>query len=307
MFCDELSAPGARRRRHGLLRHPRARAGDVPASTGPRRLCRAYNLERALGTPAKIYYKFEGNNTSGSHKLNSAIAQAYYAKAQELTGITTETGRGPVGHGARRGGRSYFGLDLDVFMVKCSYEQKPFRRNIMETFERQRHALAVRHHGVSGARCWPDHPDSTGVARHAPSPRQWSAPLNMPENKGRYTLGSVLNQVVLHQSHHRAGELRRLRGAGRVPRHRDRLRGRRLQPGRPDRAVHVRQAAAASSPTRGSSPWSLRAAPRFTRGRFAYDFCRHGPGLPARQDVHCCGNGFHAAPPTTRAACATTA
>ena len=96
----------------------------------PSPLCRAYNLERALGTPAKIYYKFEGNNTSGSHKLNSAIAQAYYAKAQELTGITTETGAGQWGT-ALAEAADHFGLNLDVFMVKCSYEQKPFRRNIM--------------------------------------------------------------------------------------------------------------------------------------------------------------------------------
>ena len=99
----------------------------------PSPLCRAYNLERALDTPAKIYYKFEGNNTSGSHKLNSALAQAYYAYAQGITNITTETGAGQWGT-ALSEAAAHFGLNLDVFMVKCSYEQKPFRRSVMQTF-----------------------------------------------------------------------------------------------------------------------------------------------------------------------------
>ena len=99
----------------------------------PSPLCRAYNLERELGTPAKIFYKFEGNNTSGSHKLNSALAQAYYAHVQGLSTITTETGAGQWGT-ALSEAAAHFGLDLDVFMVRCSFEQKPFRRNIMETF-----------------------------------------------------------------------------------------------------------------------------------------------------------------------------
>ncbi len=99
----------------------------------PSPLVRAYFLEKALGTPAKIYYKFEGNNTSGSHKLNSAIAQAYYAKKQGLKGVTTETGAGQWGT-ALSMACSYFGLDCQVFMVKCSYEQKPFRREVMRTY-----------------------------------------------------------------------------------------------------------------------------------------------------------------------------
>ena len=98
----------------------------------PSPLIRAYYLEKALGTPAKIYYKFEGNNTSGSHKLNSAIAQAYYAKKQGLKGVTTETGAGQWGT-ALSMACSYFGLDCRVYMVKCSYEQKPFRREVMRT------------------------------------------------------------------------------------------------------------------------------------------------------------------------------
>ena len=99
----------------------------------PAPLIRAYCLEKALNTPAKIYYKFEGNNTSGSHKLNSAIAQAYYAKKQGLKGVTTETGAGQWGT-ALSMACSYFGLDCKVFMVKCSYEQKPFRREVMRTY-----------------------------------------------------------------------------------------------------------------------------------------------------------------------------
>ena len=100
----------------------------------PSPLIRAYNLEKALDTPARIYYKFEGNNTSGSHKLNSAIAQAYYAKEQGMTGLTTETGAGQWGT-ALSEACSYFGLDLTVFMVKASYEQKPYRKAIMQTFD----------------------------------------------------------------------------------------------------------------------------------------------------------------------------
>ena len=100
----------------------------------PSPLIRAYALEKALDTPAKIYYKFEGNNTSGSHKLNSAIAQAYYAKQQGLSGVTTETGAGQWGT-ALSEACSYFGLTCDVFMVKCSYEQKPFRKSVMRVFD----------------------------------------------------------------------------------------------------------------------------------------------------------------------------
>ncbi len=99
----------------------------------PAPLVRAYCLEKKLGTPAKIYYKFEGNNTSGSHKLNSAIAQAYYAKKQGLNGVTTETGAGQWGT-ALSMACSYLGLDCKVYMVKCSYEQKPFRREVMRTY-----------------------------------------------------------------------------------------------------------------------------------------------------------------------------
>ncbi len=112
----------------------------------PSPLIRAYSLERALGTPAKIYYKFEGNNTSGSHKLNSAVAQAYYAKKQGLTGVTTETGAGQWGT-ALSEACSYFGLSCDVYMVKCSYKQKPFRKAVMQVFDGRVTASPLPGHG----------------------------------------------------------------------------------------------------------------------------------------------------------------
>jgi tryptophan synthase beta chain len=161
----------------------------------PSPLIRAYNLEKALDTPARIYYKFEGNNTSGSHKLNSAAAQAYYAKQQGLTGLTTETGAGQWGT-ALAEACSFFKLPLTVYMVKCSYEQKPFRRSVIQTF---------------GAEIIPSPSKTTNAGR--------AILENDPETGGslgcaiseavekavstegcRYVLGSVLNQVVLHQS-----------------------------------------------------------------------------------------------------------
>ena len=161
----------------------------------PAPLVRAYCLEKALGTPAHISYKFEGNNTSGSHKLNSAIAQAYYAKEQGLKGVTTETGAGQWGT-ALSMACAYFGLDCKVFMVKCSYEQKPFRREVMRTY---------------GAAVTPSPSTTTEVGR--------SILERFPGTNGslgcaiseavetaskldgyRYALGSVLNQVLLHQS-----------------------------------------------------------------------------------------------------------
>lgn len=161
----------------------------------PSPLVRAYFLEKALGTPAKIYYKFEGNNTSGSHKLNSAIAQAYYAKKQGLKGVTTETGAGQWGT-ALSMACSYFGLDCKVFMVKCSYEQKPFRREVMRTY---------------GANVTPSPSDTTEVGRKileqfpgtggslgcAISEAVEAA---VTHEGYRYVLGSVLSQVLLHQT-----------------------------------------------------------------------------------------------------------
>lgn len=161
----------------------------------PSPLVRAYCLEKELGTPAKIYYKFEGNNTSGSHKLNSAIAQAYYAKEQGLKGVTTETGAGQWGT-ALSMACAYFGLDCKVYMVKCSYEQKPFRREVMRTY---------------GANVTPSPSDTTNVGRQMLERFPGTsgslgcaiseAVEDATSHEGyRYVLGSVLTQVLLHQS-----------------------------------------------------------------------------------------------------------
>ena len=161
----------------------------------PSPLVRAYCLEEKLQTPAKIYYKFEGNNTSGSHKLNSAIAQAYYAKNQGLKGVTTETGAGQWGT-ALSMACSYRGLDCKVFMVKCSYEQKPFRRELMRTYGANVTASPSTETEV-GKKILAEHPGTTGSLGCAIS----EAVETAGKLDGyRYVLGSVMNQVSLHQS-----------------------------------------------------------------------------------------------------------
>ena len=161
----------------------------------PSPLIRAYNLEKALDTPAKIYYKFEGNNTSGSHKLNSAIAQAYYAKEQGLKGLTTETGAGQWGT-ALAEACSYYHLPLTVYMVKCSYQQKPFRKSVIETFDASIIPSPSDTTNV-GRAILKEHPDTTGSLGCAISEAVEKA-VSTPGYK--YVLGSVLNQVLLHQS-----------------------------------------------------------------------------------------------------------
>ena len=161
----------------------------------PSPLVRAYCLEEKLGTPAKIYYKFEGNNTSGSHKLNSAIAQAYYAKKQGLKGVTTETGAGQWGT-ALSMACSYFDLDCKVYMVKCSYEQKPFRREVMRTYGASVTPSPSTETEV-GRKILAEHPGTTGSLGCAISEAVEKA---VTSNGYRYVLGSVLNQVLLHQS-----------------------------------------------------------------------------------------------------------
>ncbi|MEG0256837.1 MAG: TrpB-like pyridoxal phosphate-dependent enzyme [Christensenella sp.] len=161
----------------------------------PSPLIRAYNLERELGTPAKIYYKFEGNNTSGSHKLNSAIAQAYYAKEQGLAGLTTETGAGQWGT-ALAEACSYFGLPLIVYMVKVSYQQKPFRKAVMQTFDAEVIASPSDTTNV-GREILANNPNTSGSLGCAISEAVEKA---VGTEGYRYVLGSVLNQVLLHQS-----------------------------------------------------------------------------------------------------------
>ena len=161
----------------------------------PSPLVRAYCLEKKLGTPAKIYYKFEGNNTSGSHKLNSSIAQAYYAKQQGLKGVTTETGAGQWGT-ALSMACSYFGLDCKVYMVKSSYELKPFRREVMRTYGASVTPSPSMETKI-GRQINEEYPGTTGSLGCAISEAVECA----SEREGyRYVLGSVLNQVLLHQT-----------------------------------------------------------------------------------------------------------
>ena len=257
----------------------------------PSPLCRAYNLEKTLGTPAKIYYKFEGNNTSGSHKLNSALAQAYYAQKQNLTKITTETGAGQWGT-ALSEAAEHFGVDLDVFMVKCSYEQKPFRRSIMETFGATVTPSPSNTTEI-GKKMLADNPTSTGSLGTAISEAVERA-LHVPENRGRYQLGSVLNQVVLHQSiiglesYTALEELEEYpdivigcAGGGSnlggliAPFMRDKIKG-----------VHPDTQFIAVEPA---------SCPSLTRGRFAYDFADTGQTCPLCK-MYTLGNGFLPSP-----------
>lgn len=161
----------------------------------PAPLVRAYFLEKELDTPAKIYYKFEGNNTSGSHKLNSAIAQAYYAKKQGLKGVTTETGAGQWGT-ALSMACSYFNLDCQVYMVKVSYEQKPFRREVMRTYGGKVTPSPSDKTEV-GRKILKEFPGTTGSLGCAISEAVEAATT---QEGYRYVLGSVLSQVLLHQT-----------------------------------------------------------------------------------------------------------
>ncbi len=168
---------------------------DLYKNYRPSPLCRAYNLEKVLGTPAKIYYKFEGNNTSGSHKLNSAVAQAYYAKKQGLKGVTTETGAGQWGT-ALAEACAFFNLEAVVYMVKASYNQKPFRKAIMQTFGASVFA-SPSDTTNAGRKILAENPDNPGSLGCAIS----EAVERAVTSEGyKYVLGSVLNQVLLHQS-----------------------------------------------------------------------------------------------------------
>ena len=163
--------------------------------TRPSPLIRAYCLEKALGTPAEIYYKFEGNNTSGSHKLNSAIPQAYYAKQQGLTNVTTETGAGQWGTALSMAG-AYYGLNVDVFMVKCSAEQKPFRKIVMETYGGNVTPSPSMETEI-GRKINSEFPGTSGSLGCAVSE---AVEVALKKPNTRYLLGSVLDYVILHQS-----------------------------------------------------------------------------------------------------------
>lgn len=250
----------------------------------PSPLVRAYCLEEKLDTPAKIYYKFEGNNTSGSHKLNSAIAQAYYAKEQGLKGVTTETGAGQWGT-ALSMACSYFGLDCKVYMVKVSYEQKPFRREVMRTYGASVTPSPSDTTEV-GRKILAEHPGTSGSLGCAISEAVEAA---VGTEGYRYVLGSVLNQVLLHQSVIGLETKAALDKYGIEP---DIIigcagggsnlgglispfMGEKLKGNKNYRIIAVEPAS----------------CPSFTRGRFAYDFCDTGKVCPLAK-MYTLGSGF---------------
>ena len=254
----------------------------------PSPLVRAYCLEEKLQTPAKIYYKFEGNNTSGSHKLNSAIAQAYYAKKQGLKGVTTETGAGQWGT-ALSMACSYFGLDCKVYMVKISYEQKPFRREVMRTY---------------GADVTPSPSDTTQVGRkileaHPGTGGSLGCAISEAVEAAttqpgyRYVLGSVLSQVVLHQSVIGLEAKAALDKYGVKP---DIIIG--CAGGGSNLGGLI--APFMGQKLRGEADYRIIAiepasCPSFTRGKFAYDFCDTGMVCPLAK-MYTLGSGFIPAP-----------
>lgn len=250
----------------------------------PSPLVRAYCLEKQLGTPAKIYYKFEGNNTSGSHKLNSAIAQAYYAKKQGLKGVTTETGAGQWGT-ALSMACSYFGLDCRVFMVKCSYEQKPFRREVMRTYGASVTPSPSTTTEV-GKQILAEHPGTTGSLGCAIS----EAVETATKTEGyRYVLGSVLNQVVLHQSVIGLESKAAMDKYGIKP---DIIIG--CAGGGSNLGGLI--APFIGDKLRGENDYEFIAVepascPSLTRGKFAYDFCDTGRVCPLAK-MYTLGSGF---------------
>ena len=254
----------------------------------PAPLARAYHLEKALGTPAKIYYKFEGNNTSGSHKLNSAIAQAYYAKKQGLKGVTTETGAGQWGT-ALSMACSYFDLDCKVYMVKVSYEQKPFRREVMRTYGANVTPSPSTTTEV-GRKILAQHPGTTGSLGCAIS----EAVEVATKSEGyRYVLGSVLNQVLLHQSVIGLEAKAALDKYHIVP---DIIIG--CAGGGSNLGGLI--APFMGEKLRGEKDYRIIAVepascPSFTRGKFAYDFCDTGMICPLAK-MYTLGSGFIPSP-----------
>ncbi len=254
----------------------------------PSPLMRAYRLEEKLGTPAKIYYKFEGNNTSGSHKLNSAIAQAYYAKKQGLKGVTTETGAGQWGT-ALSMACSYFDLDCKVFMVKVSYEQKPFRREVMRTYGASVTPSPSNLTEV-GRKILAEHPGTTGSLGCAISE---AVEVAVGTPGYRYVLGSVLNQVLLHQSVIGLETKAALDKYGITP---DIIIG--CAGGGSNLGGLI--APFMGEKLRGEKNYRIIAVepascPSFTRGKFAYDFCDTGMVCPLAK-MYTLGSGFMPAP-----------
>ncbi|MCR5664083.1 MAG: TrpB-like pyridoxal phosphate-dependent enzyme [Oscillospiraceae bacterium] len=254
----------------------------------PSPLVRAYCLEKVLDTPARLYYKFEGNNTSGSHKLNSAIAQAYYAKKQGLKGVTTETGAGQWGT-ALSMACAYLGLDCKVFMVKVSYEQKPFRREVMRTYGASVTPSPSAETEV-GRRILAEHPGTTGSLGCAIS----EAVETAARNPGyRYVLGSVLNQVLLHQSIIGLECKAAFDKLGVKP---DLIIG--CAGGGSNLGGLI--APFMGEKLRGEADYRILAVepascPSFTRGRFAYDFCDTGMICPLAK-MYTLGSAFIPSP-----------
>ena len=254
----------------------------------PSPLVRAYCLEKKLDTPAKIYYKFEGNNPSGSHKLNSAIAQAYYAKKQGLKGVTTETGAGQWGT-ALSMACSYFDLDCHVYMVKVSYEQKPFRREVMRTYG-ARVTPSPSDTTKVGRKILEEFPGTTGSLGCAISEAVEAA---AGKDGYRYVLGSVLSQVLLHQSI--IGEETKA--------------ALRKYDIKPDMIIGCAGGGSnlgglispfAGEKIRGEADYRIIAVepascPSLTRGRYVYDFCDTGKVCPLAK-MYTLGSGFMPAP-----------
>ena len=254
----------------------------------PAPLVRAYCLEEKLQTPAKIYYKFEGNNTSGSHKLNSAIAQAYYAKKQGLKGVTTETGAGQWGT-ALSMACSYFDLDCKVYMVKVSYEQKPFRREVMRTYGASVTPSPSTETEI-GKKILATHPETTGSLGCAISEAVEAATTS---EGYRYVLGSVLNQVLLHQSVIGLETKTALDKYGIQP---DIIIG--CAGGGSNLGGLI--APFMQEKLRGKKDYRIIAVepascPSFTQGKYAYDFCDTGMVCPLAK-MYTLGSGYIPAP-----------
>ena len=254
----------------------------------PSPLTRAYCLEEKLDTPAKIYYKFEGNNTSGSHKLNSAIAQAYYAKHQGLKGVTTETGAGQWGT-ALSMACAYLDLDCKVFMVKVSYEQKPFRREVMRTFGASVTPSPSMETEI-GKKINAEHPGTTGSLGCAISE---AVEVAVGSEGYRYVLGSVLNHVLLHQSIIGLEAKAALDKYGIKP---DIIVG--CAGGGSNLGGLI--APFVGEKLRGEADYRIIAVepascPSFTRGKFAYDFCDTGNICPLAK-MYTLGSSFIPSP-----------
>ena len=257
----------------------------------PAPLYRAHRLERALGTPARIFYKYEGVSPAGSHKPNTAVAQAFYNKEAGVRHLSTETGAGQWGSSIAFAG-ALFGLDVTVFQVRVSYDQKPYRRALMETYGARclPSPSAETAYGRSVLAARPDHPGSLGIAISE------AVEVAASRDDTKYALGSVLNHVLLHQTVIGLEAMQQLQmadawpdvvvgctGGGSnfaglaFPFMGDALRG-----GRKARIVAVEPAA----------------CPSLTRGRYAYDFGDTGHLTPLTK-MHTLGStftppGFHA-------------